>query len=78
MATGYPEVLTTYCTRRGFVNAIHGKVTSAEQNQAMNHSTTIFERHYLAGRLARDVQNTFLGLPTQEKLIKIFLSMRRS
>jgi hypothetical protein len=77
-ATGYPEVLTTYGTRRGFVNAIHGKVTSAEQNQAMNQSTAVFERHYLAGRLASDVQNTFLGLPTQEKLIKIFSSMRRS
>jgi hypothetical protein len=76
-ATGYPEVLTTYYTRRGFINAIHGKVTSAEHTQAMNHSTTVFERHSLAGRCQRRAKH-FLGLPTQEKLIKIFSSMRRS
>lgn len=77
-ATSYPEVLRTYCTTRGFINATQGKVLSAHQSQAINHTTQIFEGYYLAGRLASNVQNTFLGLLPQEKLIKIFLSMRRS
>lgn len=38
----------------------------------------MFERFYQAGRLGADVRNTFLGLPTQNKLIKIFSSMCRS
>ena len=49
------------------------------QNQILGHSSSrIYEQHYQDLRVQHDVQNAFIGVPTDDKLLKIANLMSRT
>lgn len=64
---------------QGLTASSVGKTTTAIQNKALHHSSiVIFERFYQNRRLQLDVQNTFMGIPGNDRLLKLASAMGRT
>ncbi|KAL6722251.1 hypothetical protein ACLMJK_001358 [Lecanora helva] len=74
--TGFQQILTAYCVRRGCGNALDGVATEAVRNQVMGHQNSQTFQFYLNERVKFDVQSAVLGSPSKQALINALGGMR--
>ncbi|KAF7505049.1 hypothetical protein GJ744_001268 [Endocarpon pusillum] len=78
-AARWEESLTTYSLRRATANAVSNLTTTALRNQIMGHENArTYEKYYANLRIQCDVQNAFLGIPSNDRLLAVASRVGRS